>query len=135
MTSVAVPTPFLLRGSAWMLLLVLLAGATGCDDESSDAGDPTCGNGTCDSNLCESMDRCSKDCGTCVGAECTTGGTFGTCTEPCGNSCDCVNSAEFCTADYGASPGQCLPVTCLPCLHTCEVTPDSQGVCATGTCL
>jgi hypothetical protein len=133
MKSVRGSSPLLWLGSAGLLLIVPIVTA-GCDDETSDDANRTCGDGICDSEHCESPVRCPDDCGACVGAECTVGGTIGTCTEPCSDSCECVNSGEFCSADYGVSPGQCLPVACLSCLHTCEASPDAQGLCSTGTC-
>jgi hypothetical protein len=116
------------------LALFLLCAAT-CDGDSS--GDdlpppPPCGDGVCDSLRCETDLRCPIDCGACTGScQLVKDTSDGTCNRPCSSSCDCYHPGEMCTADYGSSPGVCVPVQCRQCSskQTCEFTPDAQGRC------
>lgn len=117
---------------AWLSLLAL-----GCSDgDGGGEGSRTCGDSTCAMATCETQARCPEDCGACVGAGCEVGGPIGQCGEACSSSCDCANQGELCTADYGVSPGTCVPVACLGCttFEACSYTPNADGACLTVTC-
>jgi len=119
-----------------LIFLCSLALIPACDDEESGNEDRDCGDGSCSIATCETPVRCPMDCGACIGAECQTAGTTGSCGQPCDSSCDCINQGELCSADYGVRPGACLPTDCLGCttFDSCSYTPDADGFCATTTC-
>jgi hypothetical protein len=121
------------RATRYLLLTVLLSLPAACgDDDGGSSGEPDCGDGSCSTDTCETSVRCPKDCGACSGTACEVGGPNGSCGEPCESSCDCVNQGEFCTADYGLSPGVCAPVDCITACGTiedCTYSPGAGGVC------
>lgn len=128
-----------LRIAVLLGLGLVLVPVPGCGDDegSGDRGEGSCGDGVCSSTEdCETPLRCADDCGTCVGDQCTTTGTKGSCGQPCNSSCDCVHSAEVCTADYGEAEGQCVPVSCLDCqgFAQCNFTPDADAFCSNTDC-
>lgn len=116
----------------------LLSVPAACGDGDDDgSGSPDCGDGRCSTTRCETTVRCPKDCGACVGTECDVGGPNGSCGEPCESSCDCLNQAEFCSADYGFTDGVCMPVACLNACATveaCMFTPGATGTCDSVSC-
>lgn len=116
----------------WCLLLCM-----SCDSGDDDGfGDRTCGDSECSQATCETQARCPEDCGACTGANCESGNAAGQCTESCSSSCDCVSQSEVCTADYGVSPGTCVPVECVLCesFEACSYSPNGDGACLNATC-
>ncbi len=122
--------------AAWLALWLALVAVScaGADDDGD--GSRTCGDSVCSQSTCETQARCPNDCGACVGPGCDVGGPVGQCGQGCGTSCDCANQGELCSADYGVSPGTCLPVDCLRCenFDACSFSPDENGACLTVTC-
>ena len=131
-----------MRTLIWAIVvasLPLACGVDAPDDEKSEAA--PCGNGVCESLQCETPLRCPHDCGVCIQAkgQCNlVSDTDGTCGQPCPSSCDCSETGEVCTADFGppGGKGTCVPVACSQCtsFSKCSYTPNSAHVCETATC-
>jgi hypothetical protein len=116
--------------------LAVIVAACDDGDETEDAS-RSCGDQQCSQSTCETQQTCPADCGTCSGASCAPIAGSGSCTNACGNTCDCVSPHELCTADYGDLPGRCIPVGCLQCstFDACDFTADADGFCANPTCI
>jgi hypothetical protein len=125
-----------LAASLVLPLLGALCFAACSDADDDPSAGRTCGDGQCSIATCESPVRCPNDCGACSGTDCGAPGSKGSCGEPCSSSCDCVSPDELCTADFGQSPGVCIPSGCFKCsgFDRCQYTPDANKLCANPSC-